>query len=93
MRKRVLARIFKVRIHWRKHINKLVSVALLRVSASVITRFRKRYHEIPQALSHDSASGNMRFLTETYRKVVRFRRIRSHGNMNKRHVSATGNTC
>ena len=49
MRKRVLARIFKVRIHWRKHINKLVSVALLRVSASVITRFRKRYHEIPLA--------------------------------------------
>ena len=47
MRKRVLGRIFKARIHWRKHINKLVSVALLRFpqalsrdSASVITRFR-----------------------------------------------------
>ena len=43
MRKRVLARIFKVRFHWRKHINKLVSVALL------ASCFRKRYHEIPLA--------------------------------------------
>ncbi len=31
--------------------------------------------------------------TETYKKVVRFRRNRSHGNMNKPRVSATGNTC
>ena len=46
---------------------------------SITSCIRKRYHENP--------------LAETYRKVVRFRRIRSHGNMNKRHVSATGNTC
>lgn len=25
--------------------------------------------------------------------LVRFRRNRSYGNLNKRHVSATGNTC
>ena len=70
--------IILARFHWRKHEQ---------------TRFRSITFVYPQALSRESASGNMRFLTETYRKVVRFRRIRSRGNMNKRHVSATGNTC
>ena len=35
-----------------------------------------------------SLDGN---LTETYKKVVRFRRNRSDGNMGKRNVSANGN--
>ena len=82
MRKRVLAPIFKVRFHWRKPMKKLVSVALLRVSASVITKIRQRKHTFPSRKRY----GNIQ-------KVVRFRRIRSHGNMNKRHESATGNTC
>ena len=44
---RVLARISKVRFHWRKNMNKLASVALLRVSASVITKIRYRKHAFP----------------------------------------------
>ena len=47
MRKRVLARIFKVRFHWRKHKNKLVSIALHRISASVITKIRERKYAFP----------------------------------------------
>ena len=62
--------------------NKLVSVALLRVSASIFTKIRERKHTFPSRKPY----GNIE-------KVVRFRRNRSHGNMNKRHESATGNTC
>ena len=62
--------------------NKLVSVALLRVSASVFTKIRERKHTFPSRKPY----GNIE-------KVVRLRRNRSHGNMNKRHESATGNTC
>ena len=81
MRKRVLAPIFKVRFHWRKPMKKLVSVALLRVSASVITKIRQRKHTFPLRKRY----GNIQ-------KVVRFRRIRSHGNMSKRHESAATET-
>ena len=62
--------------------NKLVSVALLRLSASVFTKIRERKHTFPSRKPY----GNIE-------KMVRFRRNRSHGNMNKRHESATGNTC
>ena len=47
LRKRVLARISKVRFHWRKNMNKLASLALLRVSASVHTKVCERKHAFP----------------------------------------------
>ena len=63
--------------------NKLFSVASLRVSASVITKIRQRKHVFPLK----------EILRKRTEKVVGFHRNRSHGNMNKRRISTTGNTC
>ena len=81
MRKCGLARILKVRLHWR-------TCAQTRFG-SITSCIHKRYHGNTLAETCIFFKGNP---AETYRKVVWFRRYRSHRNMNKHYVSATGNT-
>ena len=50
--------------------------------------FPKGFHAFTLAETRVSFGGN---LTETCKKVVRFRRNRSDGNTGKRNVSANGN--
>ena len=50
--------------------------------------FPQGCHAFTLAETPVSLDGN---LTETYEKVVRFRRKRSDGNTDKRNVSADGN--
>lgn len=80
MWKCVLVPIFKVQFHSRKPTNKLVSIALLCVSASIIMQIRQQKHVFPSRKPHRNIE-----------KVVRFHCNCSNGNKNKQHESATRN--
>ena len=68
------------RLRWRKHETHLFPDRFL--------VFPKGFHAFTLAETRVSFGGN---LTETCKKVVRFRRNRSDGNTGKRNVSANGN--